>query len=274
MYLVFDIGGTKTRIAVSKDGNKLDQVETIPTALDFKEGVRSFVETALKLSGDQKITVAAGGVRALNKDKTGLMPHPHFPLWENEPLLDELKREFECPVYLENDAAIGGLGEACFGPGKGYSIVAYLTISTGIGGARIVNGNIDNNSMGFEPGNQIIDLDGSILKKEGPVYLEEYIGGHALEKRFGLKGEMLNDERIWDEVTKVLSIGLNNTLVYWSPDIVILGGSGMESISLDKLNLYLRESVKIYPQLPPVVKANLGDSRGLYGAMAFLKSKF
>jgi glucokinase len=54
----------------------------------------------------------------------------------------------------------GGLGEAVFGAGKGREIVVYMTISTGVGGARIVGGKIDASAMGFEPGHQIIDACG------------------------------------------------------------------------------------------------------------------
>src|SRR6185436_9338463 len=55
----------------------------------------------------------------------------------------ELNKLFNCPVYLENDAALCGLGEASVGAGQGSKIMVYLTISTGVGGARIVGGKID-----------------------------------------------------------------------------------------------------------------------------------
>ena len=75
--------------------------------------------------------------------------------------------------YLANDSDLDGLGEATVGAGKGFNIVAYITVSTGIGGVRIVGGKIDVSTYGFEPGHQIIDADGSIyseiVKKEKEV---------------------------------------------------------------------------------------------------------
>jgi hypothetical protein len=56
---------------------------------------------------------------------------------------------------------------------------------------------------------------------------------------------------------------------------VVLGGSmitGNPSIPIDKTEQYLKEILKIFPQLPIMRKAELGDLGGLYGALAFLKN--
>lgn len=264
MYLVFDIGGTNIRLAVSQDGKSLDQTETIPTHKNFSEAMSAFGETALKLTKGQKIETAAGGVRALDMiTKDRLVNHPTIPLWVGEPLKAELEKALGCSVWLENDAAMAGLGEAVFGAGQGKKIVAYITVSTGVGGVRIVEGKIDQSMTGFEPGNQIINID-------PPAYLERYISGEGIRQRYGVKGENLSDPKAWDEITRLLAIGLNNSIVHWSPEIVILGGSIMNSISLDTVNLYLRQMLKIYSQLPEVVKASLTDKAGLLGSLAYL----
>ncbi len=259
MYLVFDIGGTNIRIATSQDGKTLDRIESTPTPTNFSEAMSIFKQIALKLTQGEKIKAAAGGVRRLN--------HPTIPLWVGEPLKQSLEKILNTAAYLENDAALAGLGEAVLGAGKGKKIVAYITVSTGIGGARIVNGSIDQNSLGFEPGNQIISLDNP------PGYLEKYISGSALEKKYGVKGEKLVDPKAWDEVAKILAIGLNNVIVFWSPDIVVLGGSVAKSIPLENVNIYLKEILKIFPQVPEVVRISLGNEGGLYGALEYLKTR-
>ena len=90
-----------------------------------------------------------------------LVNAPHLPGWIRKPFSERLKAELACPVFLENDSAIVALGEAHHGAGKGDDIMAYLTVSTGMGGARIVHGAIDVNVFGFEPGHQYIDFDTS-----------------------------------------------------------------------------------------------------------------
>ncbi|HWR57864.1 MAG TPA: hypothetical protein VN328_03155, partial [Thermodesulfovibrionales bacterium] len=62
-----------------------------------------------------------------------------------------------------------------------------------------------------------------------------------------------------------------NTIVHWSPDIVILGGSVAGKIPLGRVRFHLRRIMKIFPKLPPIEKAVLGDVGGLYGALHFLR---
>lgn len=264
MYLVFDIGGTNIRIAASQDGRVLDQLDSIPTAKNFSDAISSFKKGALKLTKGEKIKAAAGGVRALDmRTKDRLVNHPTIPLWVGEPLKEELEKSLDTEVFLENDTAMAGLGEAVFGAGQGKKIVAYITISTGVGGVRIVEGKIDQSMMGFEPGQQIIDID-------SPSYLERYISGDALKKRYGVEPKNLADPEIWDEIAKLLAIGLNNTIVHWSPEILILGGSVMRSIPLDIVKSYLNQYLTIFPDCPEIVLSTLGDEGGLYGALHYL----
>lgn len=262
MFLVFDIGGTKTRIAVSSDGKKLGEIKTISTAKNFLDAVSLFQKTAFNLTKEEPIEMAVGGVRALDKTKTKLLNQPHFPLWVDEPLKKKLEEALKTKVILENDAAMAGLGEAVFGAGKEYAIVAYLTIGTGVGGARIVDKRIDKSSQGFEPGNQIINLDGRTL--------ESYISGEAVERIYGKKAKDLEDPKIWEKVAKYLAIGLNNVTVFWSPEVIVLGGAVMQSIPLDHVRAYFKKNVTIFPTPPEIIPAKLGDSVTLYGALQLL----
>lgn len=273
-YLVFDIGGTKMRLALSQDGMSLGEPKIIKTSKDFKESMALFKQAFFELSQGRPIKAAAGGVRSLDRNKKKLVANPIFPMWVDDPLFEELEKMLDAPVYLENDAAMAGLGEAVFGAGKEKSIVVYITVSTGLGGARIVNKKIDVNFWGFEPGNQIIDADGNIYDLGGmPGYLESYVSGTALEKRFNKKAYEISDSKVWEEQARLLAIGINNTIVHWSPEIVIMGGSmilGDPAISLERVSYYLREVNKVFPELPSIKKSVLGDNGGFYGALAYL----
>jgi predicted NBD/HSP70 family sugar kinase len=150
-----------------------------------------------------------------------------------------------------------------------------MTVSTGVGGVRIVDGEIDKSAMGFEPGHQIIDADGTLCPecKSVPGYLERYVSGSAIEMRHGKKAYEIDDPGVWDEAARFLAYGLNNTIVHWSPDVVILGGSVTGKIPLDKVRVYLADILKIFPEPPLIRKAVLGDFGGLYGALHFLNEK-
>ena len=214
-----------------------------------------------------------GGV--MSKDKTKLANHANKPNlldWENKHLKQRLEKELGCPVVLENDAAFGALGEAVFGAGKNYAIVAYITIGTGIGGARIVNQKIDENSLGFEPGKQIIDADGSIFPKlKPPITLEQVLGGLSIQRRKKMIPTDIEDPAFWKEMSYYLAIGLNDTIVHWSPDVVVLGGSISREFLPENISRELKKILTALPILPVIKKNQLEDLAGLYGALAFLK---
>lgn len=271
MYLMFDIGGTNMRLAVSEDGKTLAATKVIPTPKDFTEGINIIKQVAEELANGQKIEAVAGGVTgALDKGKSTQLTSPHVGGWIGKPLKAELEKLFGCPVYLENDANLAALGEANYGAGIDHKIVAYLTISTGVGGGRVVDKKIDSNSLGFEPGHQIIVPDGNPCNCGGKGHLESYVSGSGLLKIYQKKAEEITDPKIWNEVARYLAIGLNNVTVFWSPEIIILGGSVMQSINLESVRTYLKEVLFIFPRAPEIAPAKLGDSVGLYGALALI----
>ncbi len=268
MFLLFDIGGTKMRIALSSDGKTIGEPKIIPTTQDFEQAIQNIKQAADEMAHGEKIEAAAGGLAGtLNKGKTMLISSPHIGGWINKPFKQQLEAVLNCAVHLENDADLAALGEAVYGAGAGKNIVAYLTISTGVGGGRVVNGKIDENSLGFEPGHQIIVPDGDSCNCGGRGHLESYVSGSAMLRIHGKKGKDITDPQIWDQVTKYLAIGLNNTIVHWSPDIVILGGAVMKSIPLKKVKTYLKDYLTIFPDPPEITLSKLGDSAGLYGAL-------
>lgn len=279
MYLLFDIGGTKTRIAVvEKDSLEIRKIKIFPTLNDFSKMVEKISSAGKELAGNSaKFEAVAGGLALpLDEEKTKAVFHSNkevFKDWVGKPLKKELEKALKCPVWLENDTAMGSLGEAIFGAGKKHSIVAYLTISTGIGGARIVEGKIDENSMGFEPEWQIIDKTGTDFssKSEDPVCLH-IINGKTIEKFAKKNPADITDQKFWDRVAHILAVGIHNTILYWSPDVVIVGGSVSKKISLQKVQQELQKFPYPFAKRPKIKKGVLGEKCGLYGALHLLKT--
>ncbi|MFH1354411.1 MAG: ROK family protein [bacterium] len=268
MYFLIDIGGTSTRLAISRDGATFDKPESMPTPQNFDEAMARIATLARKLSSRNNIKAVVGVPGPLDQAKTKILGAPNLPGWHNKPLKQKLEQELDVPVFIENDAALAGLGEAAAGAGQDYSIVAYLTISTGVGGTRIVNKKIDLNAIGFEPGHQII------ISEQGKILsLEDCVSGTGLKNRYGKPAEQIADPAIWDKVARFLAYGLNNITVHWSPHCIVLGGSVTKSIPFDKLQNYFQQITTIYPQLPVLKPAALGDSAGLAGALAYLTIK-
>lgn len=282
MFILFDIGGTKMRVVAADYEKLLGDPVVVSTPKDFNEGIDTLKRIIDNLSQEllaqnRAVTAIVGGIAGpLNSDQTMLVKSPNLAGWVGHDIKNTLREAYKVPVVLENDSALVGLGEAHFGAGRGKSIVVYITVSTGVGGVRIVDGKIDRASLGFEPGHQIIDPDNTLCPTCDGNDLEAYVSGTSIEKRFGVKPYEIRDDAVWDELAKFLAYGLNNTIVHWSPDIVVLGGSMMKEIGIPvpAVRKYLAEIMKIFPQMPEIEKAELGDFGGLYGSLAYARMHY
>ncbi len=277
-YILFDIGGTKTRVAISDDLEKFVDINSFPTPKSFKTGIATIIKAIEQLKPKKPIKGICGGVRGLlNEEKTGIENDGILSGWAKHSITNELHKHFKAPVWLENDAALAGLGEAIFGAGKGIDNFVYHTISTGVGGVKIVSGQIDEASSGFEPGHQVLDIDRTILGDDITPTLENLVSGAGLESRLGMKPkEIPQEDMIWDELAEYLAQGLRNTILYWSPEMIVLGGSmilGDPKIQLDAIRKYTVEVLDGFVTCPFITTATLGDEAGLYGSMAYLKAR-
>lgn len=264
MYLLFDIGGTNTKIGLSIDGKSIVDSQITSTKEDPQEFISKLKETADLLSKTNSLKAAAFGIRGvLDENREILRQDRVLKNWAGKPLKQMFQEVLNVPVFLENDAAFSALGEAVYGPGAGFPIVGYIGIGTGIGGARVVNGKIDAKAVGFEPGNQVITLDGEKW--------EDLVSGASFEKKYGKKPEDIHQQPIWDEAAKNLAIGLNNISVLWSPNIIILGGGLMQKISLEAIQQHLNGHLKVFPTTPKLALARYGQLSGLYGALEYIR---
>lgn len=277
-YVLFDIGGTKTRVTVSEDLELFGDPVKFDTPATAKDGVKAITDAVKRLT-KAPIRGIAGGIRGrLNENKTTMVADALLPGWVDEPFTVALGKQLKSTVYLENDAALAGLGEAAFGAGKDLDIVVYHTVSTGVGGAKIERGRIDDFRTGFEPGHQILDIDHTILGEGVQPTLENLVSGRALEERMGVKPfEIPQSDAIWDQLAHYLAHGLRNSILYWSPDVVVLGGSmilGDPRIKLDDIIRHTNTVVGEVAEVPLIRDAALGDFAGLYGAMAVLREHY
>lgn len=263
------------RVAGSTDGRTFGEPNVRETPEDYEDGVAAFTELVEEtLDGAQPTAFAGGLAGPMSEYKEYLVRAPHLPGWIEKPFKQHLEQQFNVPALLENDSAMVALGEAHAGAGVGYRIVAYITVSTGVGGARIVSGEIDHASVGFEPGHQIIDMDKSILPEASGVRLEQYVSGSSVAARTGQKAYEITDAAFWEELARMLAYGLNNTIVHWSPQVLVLGGSmivGDPAIPVERVEHHLREILDIFPDIPNIKPAALGDYGGLHGALARLR---
>jgi predicted NBD/HSP70 family sugar kinase len=277
MFAYFDIGGTKTRVAISIDGKSFGDHLKFDTPKHFDDGVKVVANAILSLTHGEPIEIAGGGIAgALDVERTKLINSPNLPEWVGKPFVQDLGTLLGCPVYIRNDCEIVALGEAHYGAGKGDDIMAYITVSTGVGGARIVNGKVDHGVTNFEPGHQYIDFDQSACPECVTAQAEDYLSGTATAHRFHKKAYEVNDPQVWEDLSRWLAYLLNNTIVHWAPTSVVLGGSmivGDPAIPVERVAEHLEDICTIYPVKPVLKRAQLEDLGGLYGAMIFVEQQ-
>ena len=267
MILVADIGGSHTRLSINDVPDSLEEPIVYDTPADFNDAISTFARAAMDISKGRPITSGVVGIAGtLSADRRVLLRSPHLRGWENRDVAATFGQAIGAPVRFENDVALGALGEATRGAGVGASIIAYVAVGTGVNGARVVDGKIDVTALGFEIGHQRLDIGADAQE------LEELVSGSALFTKYGRPASEITDPDIWNECADILAIGLYNTILHWSPERIVLGGSlllGTHGIPVERVNTALQSINTALPALPEIRLAALGDSSVLSGASFF-----
>jgi len=145
--IAVDFGGTHIRAAYfpSEKPQPNQQTKLKTHAGEGSEAVIRRIVSAIQAilpsdRGGLRIGIAAPG--PLDPFSGIVLNTPNLPGWENVPLADEISSQFNCPAVINNDANLAALGEWKHGAGRGVDDIIYLTISTGIGGGVITQGQL------------------------------------------------------------------------------------------------------------------------------------
>lgn len=272
MFLSIDIGGTSTRIAFSKDGKKIEKQVKYDTPKKYDDGLDLLQENIEKLTHHKPKAVSVAFASPIDYERGILIKPPNLPGYKGHSIRKELEIRLHTKVYLENDGALGGLGEASKRKAK---ILGYITLSTGVGGVRIVDGRIDYHATPFEPGHQILDPNGRFWPGCGQKgCFEALASGRAFEMTYGVKPEYCEDGRIWEEHAEVTSQGLVNVITLWTPEVLVIGGGLIRAGSkfTRPLIKFTKEKLKIYN--PPKIEiSKMGDDNVLLGGFILLNAK-
>ena len=154
----------------------------------------------------------------------------HQETWRDVPLRARLEKRWRCPVSVEVDTDAAVLGEARFSSAKVPRLL-YLTLSTGMGGGFLVDGEIVRGRNGVHPevGHQAVPFRCAYSEKVAcecgiPDCLEGLVSGRAIERIYGKRVDRL-DVAEFAEVAYHLGQGLRNLAVILAPDVIVCGGS-------------------------------------------------
>jgi glucokinase len=276
MYISIDLGGTKTRVASSVDLTTLNKCEKFFSCKNLEEEIQNILQAITHVADKSQIEgICLGIPGVIDYDAQIYKTVPNYKILEKQPLNVLLPEGYiNIPFKVENDAALAGLAEAVSGAGKEYRDIAYITLSTGVGGVKIVKRhNITSIVEGsYEPGHQIINMDATCVDNAGVKgSMESYLSGTAFKKLYGCSAEDCDDKKVWSDYGTTLAVGLLNIKVMWDPEAIVLGGS--LSNRFNDFYPSLVTGIEKYSSfnLPPIIKAVHGDNAGLLGGFEYLK---
>ena len=153
-------------------------------------GIASIIEVLITRTGDRRVVGIGASLAGPVDPVTGtLYAPPNLPGWDGFSPGAELAPRFGLPVWAANDATLGAVGEHAYGAGRGMDNLVYLTVSTGIGGGVIADGEPLMGARGYaaELGHMVIDRNGPPCSCGGRGCLESLASGTSTA-RFAREG--------------------------------------------------------------------------------------
>jgi len=176
-----DIGGTNTVYGfISGIGECLFN-NTIPTLPNEK--VQNFIDRLTeKIKSDYKefdetYLLSGIGIAAPSANHyLGTIDTPSNFTWGKVNFVSLIKKYFDVPLAITNDANAAALGENEFGLGRGLKNFIVITLGTGLGSGIIINGNLlySQGGLAGEFGHTIVKPDGRLCNCGRSGCLETY----------------------------------------------------------------------------------------------------
>jgi glucokinase len=296
-----DLGGSHiTALSAAEDGTVLYRSSSDVNDRSFKAVLKLMISVIRDVASKTKSVRALGIGSPGNIDlQRGIVRYsPNFG-WTDIPLGEELRRAFDVPIFIGNDARCATLGEHTYGSGIGRRNFALLTLGTGIGGGVVADGVLlmGNSAAAGEFGHhQIRSTDGFICGCGKMGCFEAQASGmgllrHACALASSFPRSTLLGEKPYEAGSKVirkaaeagdmhalsawhrfiddLACGLANVIAFVNPELIALGG-GLSSAGDFLLNA-LRPKVDALTTMSPkgiieIVRAVLENDAGAIGA--------
>ncbi|MDE2860380.1 MAG: ROK family protein [Chloroflexota bacterium] len=316
LCIAMDVGGTRTRVAlVDRAGNVVLRegggTQALAGSDEALERIATFIDSLLTRTGERRVVGIGASLAGPVDPVTGtLYAPPNLPGWDGFSPGASLEPRFGLPVWAANDATLGAVGEHAYGAGRGLDNMVYLTVSTGIGGGVIADGEPLTGARGYaaELGHMVIDRNGPPCSCGSRGCLESLASGTSTA-RFAREGLARGEGRLLAEIaggdpSKVtsalvmdaavrgdplaagimhrfvedLGLGLANLMHIFDPDLIVLGGGVSRSFD-DYADALLaatrRQTMANLRDKVNVTATALGDDAPLLGAarLAFQRAE-
>lgn len=263
MYLAIDVGGTKTLLASFEEtgGAPVKEVRfaTPKTYEEFLEVLKQ------QLKGFEDVHFSAAGVGmpgTLDRSAGVLVSYGNLG-WKNNPVKSDLQTILGCPVFVENDAKVGGLSEALLIKND-FKKVMYITIGTGVGLTLIIDGVIDT-TYGDRGGKAV-----PVMVDNQEVEWESIASGSAIKRQFGKMASEITDGQSWKVIAHNLALGLSKVIEEKQPEAVVIGGGAGKHF--ERYGELLKEELTtMLPVVPALLPAQHAEEAVIYGCIELIK---
>ena len=302
-----DIGGTSIKGAVVNEKGVPSEMFSLPVNPedDQETTINKLAETLKEYLSthkfDEPISGIGIGIPGSIDAKNGVCIYSNNLNWKDLEIIKIMKKHFDLPIRITNDANAAALGEATFGAGKKYPNVIMITLGTGVGGGVIIDNKIYEGSdgTGTELGHMIIVKDGVMCTCGRRGCLEQYASANALARetkeamdknpdslmheiskelgKINAKVPFIAARRydkaaieVVDEYVEYLGTGICNFCNIFRPDCCVLSGgvSKEGDYLIDKLTKFCKDNNYGFPYSKQcIIKvAELGYMAGIIGA--------
>jgi glucokinase len=275
VFVGLDIGGTKIMVAAAdREGNILRRARA-DTSTSLETDLANINRMIAEVAAEEEIMGMGAAIGGPLDWEQGIVSPLHQPAWRNVPLKAMMESKWGCAFHVDVDTNVAAVGEYRWG-GILAKRFLYLTLSTGMGGGFLVDGQIYRGQDGAHPevGHQSINFRSSNLRAVqcecgAPDCLEALVSGNGIRRIYGKPAEALTSQE-WDEVAYNLGQGLRNMAVLYAPDLIRIGGGvavgGGENF-IHAAKIVMEEHLKLVPA-PRVELSRLGYDTALRGAIA------
>ena len=286
MYKIgVDLGGTKTEgVLVDEELQVIERKRVLTNQTNGYESILNTIKdlvSDLKEKNNEKTSIGVCTPGALSKE-SGLIKNSNTQCLIGKDLKNDLEKILEQEISIENDANCFALAEARLGAAKIHETVFGVIMGTGVGGGLVIDGKIHTGrtNIAGEWGHHCIKPNGNKCYCGRKGCVETYISGPALEKKWNqltnqntsvldiIKNSQENAYKTWkNEFLENFGLSMANVIDIIDPDAIVLGG-GLSNISF----LYDEGKNSVYENVfsdtvdTPILKNQLGDSAGVFGA--------
>ena len=318
LVLGVDIGATWVRVAISDSSGDILAKDKEPIETSSDLGVSNQIENMGKklcatVDSDpgQLAGIGIASAGPMNRNEGKLVSPSNIPL-KIVPLAGPLGESFGVGVELINDGVSAVLAENKYGAGKTYDNLVYITISTGIGGGVIVDGNlvIGKNGNAAEVGHFTIDeeekltcgcgrkghweaycsgsnipgfvemklADRNLAGTTSPLREDRKTGFEDFSPRdlftYAKEGDDVALELV-EEIGRLNAIGFATVTEAYDPELITVGG-GVALNNPDLILEPIKKNIVNHTQneVPKIILTPLEEENVLYGAIARALSLF